>query len=360
MSPRGLAPFHFLLVCLAGWIHREQQRLIEYLLAEQKVLRELAGPKRLRFTDHHRRSLSEKAKAAGRKALESIETIVTPDTLLRWHRELIARKWTFARNGPGRPKLAREIAELIVKLARENPTWGFDRIQGALANLGHQLSDTTVKNVLAEQGIEPAPGRSRQTNWSAFIQAHWDTLAATDFFTAEVWTCRGLVTFFVLFVMELKTRRVHIAGITTQPDAAFMSQVARNLTNCDDGFLLGKTYLLLDRDAKFTTEFRRTLKESGIQPVRLPPRSPNLNAHAERFVRTIKEECLERMVLFGEPMLRRCVNQFVAHYHTERNHQGLGNRIIEPQPPPDTPVTGKIICRQRLGGLLKYYHRRAA
>ena len=155
--------------------------------------------------------------------------------------------------------------------------------------------------------------------------------------------------------MEISTRRVHIAGITTQPDAAFMAQVARELTNRDDGFLLGKTHRLMDRDAKFTADFRQTLESSGTKPVRLPPRSPHLrSALSGRSRRNASAE----MILFGERMLRRCVNEFVAHYHTERNHQGLDNHLIEP--PPHTPTAGNVVCRERLGGLPKYYHRRSA
>lgn len=351
------SPLHLLIACLAGWINQRQQRLIEYLLAENRVLRQQIG-KRPKFTDRQRRLLAEKAKAAGRRALATIDTIVTPDTLLRWHQRLIAQKWTFARRSAGRPPTPQEVADLVVQIARENPAWGYDRIAGALANLGHELADNTVKNILLAHGLEPAPRRRKQSRWKDFLRMHWETLAATDFFTAEVWTKGGLVTFFVLFVMELKTRRVEIAGITAQPDSKFMAQVARNLTDFD-GFLLGKSYLLMDRDAKFTAEFRGLLKSSGIRPPLLPPRSPNLNAYAERFVRSIKEECLDRMIFFGQQMLERAVKQFVEHYHVERNHQGLENKIITPE---DTVGRrdGPVECRQRLGGLLKYYHRRAA
>jgi hypothetical protein len=162
-----MSPYHFLAICLAGWLNREQQRLIEYLQAENRILRELNGPKRLRYSDQQRRLLAEKAQAAGRKLLATIETVVTPDTLLRWHRELIARKFTHPRHSPGRPKTPQETAALVIRLARENPAAGYDRLQGMLANLGHRLSDNTVKNILAGQGLEPAPRRTRQTNWAA-------------------------------------------------------------------------------------------------------------------------------------------------------------------------------------------------
>ncbi len=184
-------------------------------------------------------------------------------------------------------------------------------------------------------------------------------MAATDFFTTEVWTKNGLITYFVLFVIDLASRRVEIAGITTSPDGAWMCQLARNLIDHEDGFLRGKRYLLMDRDGKYSPEFRAVLRRAGVKPLRLPARSPNLNAFAERFVRTIKEECLDRIIFFGEKMLQHTVTEFAVHYHCERNHQGLCNHLIDP----DEGVrhtAGDVVCHERLGGLLKYYDRRAA
>jgi transposase InsO family protein len=303
-----------------------------------------------------------KAKALGRKLLASVGTLFTPDTLLRWHRLLIARKWDYSDRKtpqPGRPPITQEVQQLVVRLAQENPSWGHDRLQGALANLDHELSDRSVANILKRHGIEPAPQRKRQSSWAAFLKSHWEVLAATDFTTVEVWTRGGLVTFYLLFVMELSTRRVHCAGITTHPDEARMKQVARNLTAADDGFLTGKRYLLLDRDSKFSAAFRRILSDAGTQLARLPARSPNLNAHLERFWRSLREECTDRLVFFGEAMLRRAIGEFVRHYLGERNHQGLDNRLIEPGPEVGS-TAGAVACRERLGGLLRYYHRAAA
>ena len=244
-------------------------------------------------------------------------------------------------------------------MARENPTWGYDRIQGALANLGHEISDTTVGSILKAHGVDPAPDRKRQSTWKSFIRAHWDVLASVDFTTIEVWTKGGLVTFYLLFVMELATRRVHFAGCTANPNDLWMLQVARNLSDADDGFLRGKKYLLMDRDTKFSDSFRSILEQAGVQAVRLPPRSPDLSPHIERFMRTVKDECLHRMVLFGEMALRNAVREFLIHYHEERNHQGLDNRLIESGD--EVPcTTGEIACHERLGGMLRYYYRRAA
>ena len=293
--------------------------------------------------------------------LEQLAGIVTPDTILRWHRELVARHWDYSghRKDVGRPPLSKEIVELVLRIARENPTWGYDRIQGALANLGHRISDTTVGNILKAQGIEPAPDRRRQSTWKSFLQAHWDVLASVDFTTIEIWTRSGLVTCYLMFVMELATRRVHLAGCSTNPDEWWMLQVARNLTDAEEGFLRGKKYLLMDRDAKFSEAFRVILQEAGVKAARLPPCSPDLNANLERFMRSVKGECLERMVLFGERSPQVAVAECLSHFHVEPNHQGLGNRLIEPGEEVGR-TTGEVACHKQLGGILRYYYRQAA
>lgn len=246
-----------------------------------------------------------------------------------------------------------------MRIALENPRWGYTRIQGALGNLGHEVGRGTIANVLKREGIEPAPQRGKCTPWSVFLKAHWRSIVAADFFTAEVWSLRGLVTYYVFFIIELAKRVVHIAGITTQPNESWMVQVARNLTDRFGGFLMGNSHLILDRDTKYTAQFRRLISESRTAVIRLPPRSPNLNAFAERFVRSIKEECLDQMILVGQASLRRAITEFVVHYHGERNHQGLGNRLIQPGPTVSPPVES-IQCRQRLGGILNFYHQSVA
>jgi hypothetical protein len=216
-----LQPWPLLLIALAGWLNREFEAAFEFQRAEIQVLLELVGKKRLLLNDDQRRRLAVKGKLLGRKALSELATIVTPDTILRWHRELIADKWNYAdrrRNRPGRPPVSNDVRELVLRMAKENPSWGYDRIQGALANVGHEISDATVGNILKQNGIEPAPQRKRQTTWKSFIQAHWESLAAVDFTTIEVWTRGGLVTYYLLFVMELATRRVCFAGLTPGPD----------------------------------------------------------------------------------------------------------------------------------------------
>jgi len=360
MKPQ-FQPWHLLLLTLAGWINSRQQAAIEYLLTENRVLREKLGKKRILLNDDQRRRMAVKGKILGRKMLEHLAGIVTPETILRWHRELVARHWDYSgrRKAAGRPPVTLEIVELVLRIAKESPTWGYDRIQGALANLGHHISDTTVANILRAHGIEPAPDRRRQSTWKTFLEAHWEVLASVDFTTIGVWTRNGLVTCYLLFVMELATRRVHFAGCTANPDEEWMLQVARNLTDAEAGFLRGKKYLLMDHDAKFSEALRVILEQAGVKAVRLPARSPNLNSHLERFMRSVKEECLERMIFFGERSLQIALAEFLSHFHMERNHQGLDNRLIEPGEEAGR-TDGEVVCRERLGGTLRYYHRLAA
>ena len=230
-----LQPWQVLFVILAAWVNREQQATIEFYQVELEAMMKAQGKKRLLLTDDQRRLLAEKGKSLGRKALMELTTIVRPDTILRWHRQLIAQKWDYSdrrKKKPGRPAVSQEVTKLVLRFARENPSWGYDRIQGALANLGHEVSDQTVGNILKGHGIEPAPERKRQTTWTTFIKSHWDVLAAIDFTTIEVWTKGGLVTYYLLFVMEVATRRVHFAGCTPNPNEPWMKQIARNLTDC--------------------------------------------------------------------------------------------------------------------------------
>ena len=244
-------------------------------------------------------------------------------------------------------------------MAKENRDWGYRRIQGALSNLGHDIARSTIAEILAQYGIEPAPERSRKTTWKEFLTRHWELIVAADFFTVEVWTRRGLQRFVVLFFIELSTRKVEIAGIASVANGLWMSQIARNLTDTINGILNGKRYVIHDRDPLFSLEFLEMLADFGVKSVKLPPRSPNLNAYAERFVRTIKESCLERMILFGEESLRTAIHHFVAHYHQERNHQGLANRLISPERG-HLENAGVVQRRRRLGGMLNYYYRAAA
>jgi hypothetical protein len=311
--------------------------VIDYLRTENRVLREQLGPRRLRFTDDQRIRLAAKAKHLRRRALREIGSIVSPDGLLAWHRHLIARKYDGEpRRRTGRPPVMAEIRQLVVRMATENRTWGYTRTQGALANVGHDVGRGTIATILRQHGIEPAPERQKRTTWQEFLKAHRDLLAATNFFTVEVWTATGLKRYAVLFVLELATPRVQIAGIGSEPDSAWVVQCGRQLTDAVDGFLVVKRYLHHDRDPLFGEAFRETLAAAGVDTVRLPPRSPNLNAHAERYVRTIKEACSNRLIFVGEQSLRRAIAEFVTHYHYERNHRGRGTSCSSPTPQPGT------------------------
>ena len=229
--PKPAAPFQFLVILMAGWIHRRQPLAIAYLQAENRVLRERLGTRRLRFTDAERRLVAEKAEGLGRTMLAELATLATPETILRWYRRLIAAKYD-----------------------------------------------------------EPAPRRGKTLSWSTFLRAHWGAIAAADFFTVEVLTVGGLVRYFVFFVIDLKTRRVHVAGVSNSPDGAWMAQVARNLTDAASGFLKDGCHLIVDRDPLYTAHFKAILASANVELLRLPARSPNLNAYAERFVGSIKSE----------------------------------------------------------------------
>ena len=245
-------------------------------------------------------------------------------------------------------------------MARENRRWGYDRIVGALADLGYTISDQTVGNILKRHGILPAPARQKTTTWKDFIRTHMAVLVATDFFTAEVWTCHGMITYYALFFIHLESRQVHIAGMTPHPDEAWMMQIARNETMEAYGFLKPGQYLIHDRDGKYCPAFQRIVDDAGVQRLPLPPRSPNLNAFAERWVRSVKEEALSNVILLGERSLRYVLSEFKSHYHQERPHQGKGNVILMSKVQKHRKGDGPIRCRERLGGLLKYYHYQAA
>ena len=280
-----------------------------------------------RLSRPERTALAEIGKRLGRKLLQQVASVANPDTILGWYRQLVAAKFDGSRQ-------------------RRLP-----------------VSDQTVGNILRRHGIAPAPERKRTTTWSQFIRSHMAVLAGTDFFTVEVLTWRGLVAYYVLFFLHLETRRVTIAGITDQPEESWMQQMARNATLEGEGWSsLGKIgYLLHDRDTKYCASFRETLAAGGVKCLRLPARSPNLNSYTERWVRTVKEECLSKLILFGEGSLRRALREFEGHFHGERNHQGKGNVLLFPCGEVPTTKRGPSIrCHQRLAGLLEYYHRKAA
>src|SRR5215471_6628518 len=294
---RELMDWKHLLAYITGTVDQALLLRNEYLVTENRMLHhQIKG--RIRLSDSERTTLAEIGQQLGKQALAEVATIVKPDTILGWHRRLVAQKFdgSTQRKAPGRPKVDPELEALIVRMAQENRSWGYDRIVGALANLGLTVSDQTVGNVLKRHGIAPAPERKTMTTWKEFIRTHMDVLVATDFFTAEVWTLGGLVTYYVLFFLRLGTRKVHVAGMTPHPDERWMVQVARNVTMEAWGFLSPGQYLIHDRDGKFCPAFQQMIDAAGGTRVPLPPRSPNLNTYAERWVRSVKEEALARMI----------------------------------------------------------------
>jgi len=351
-----------ILAYISGTVDQELLLRNEYLAAENRILKaQLKNP--LRLTDAERMTLAEIAHRLGRKALEDVANAAKPDTIMGWYRRLVARKFdgSKSRRYPGRPRIDDEIEQWVVRMAKENSDWGYDRIVGAMANLGYRLSDQTVGNILQRHGIPPAPERKRTTTWADFIRAHMAVLAGTDFFSVEVLTLRGLVTYYVLFFIHLDSRRVEVAGITRHPNEAWMKQIARNVTMDEWGFLESRRYLIHDRDTKYCQSFRDIIETGDVKTLPLPARSPNLNAFAERWVKSVKDECLSKLILFGEASLRRTLREYLVHYHVERNHQGKDNVLLFPAAMKAmNHGDGSVGCKERLGGLLKYYHREAA
>ena len=298
-------------------------------------------------------------------AIQHLISIVTPRTFARWMKaDSEAPKTAPAQpRPPGRPKTDVDIQSLVLRLAREN-AWGYTRILGELKKLGvGKISRSTVVNILKENGLDPGPKRGKGT-WHEFVRRHAETLWACDFFTKKTWTFGGLVDVYVLFFIHIGTRRVHIAGMTANPDNAWMVQQARNMSMVFAEQPTPPKYLIMDMDAKFTANFRATLEADNVESVRVGPLAPNLNAFAERWVQTIRRECLDHFVCFGIDHLRHIVKEFEAFYNQNRPHQSLGNRPI-PDAQSEAPATlpfpgGAIACKQRLGGVLKHYYPQAA
>jgi hypothetical protein len=311
-------PLRFLLISVAGWMNQRQLQMIEYLREENRVLREQLGPRRLRLSDDQRRRLAAKAKGIGRKLLADIATIVTPKTLLCWHRRLVAQKYDGSgKRGPGRPPIIATMERLVVQMAKENRQWGYRRIQGALANVGHTAARSTIADILQRNGIEPAPQRGCKTSWKNFLAQHWDLIAAADFFTVEVWTGRGLRRFLVLLFIELSTRRVEIGGISAVANGLWMSQITRNLTDSEEGLLRGKRHLIHDRDPIGEIAAAQSEPECACGEI------------CAEYQRIVSRQIDPVRRTFT---LRTAVQNFVLHYHRERNHQGLKNRRLNQNP----------------------------
>jgi len=348
--------------CVAYCVDKELYKAIDYLREQVRVLVEHQEKqnKRIILTNRQRMRIAAKAKRLSRKMLEQCTELFSADTVMRWYSKLIAEKYDGSRHrtSPGRPQITPEIVALVIRFKKENPRWGYEKIKDQIEYLGFKISKTSVKNILIENGYDPEPDLTVRSTWHEFLRSHWDVMAACDFFTIELLIGRKLIRCTVFFVIEFSSRKVFFAPIKLQPDGKYMKQVARILTDSEQGFLKGKHYLIHDRDPLFGTEgFHDILRSSGIEPIKLPAKSPDLNSIAERFVKTVKYECLNYLILSSVKQLEYALTQFQQHYHHERIHQSLG-RIIEPKHEIDEAAD--IQCVERLGGLLKSYHRLAA
>jgi putative transposase len=348
-----------LLFGAAAWLHRDLLRVDDLLDEQCRVLLDHCK-RQPRLSRSERQRLAILAQRIERKRLETLALVVTPDTLRRWYRTLVAAKWTFL-HGPrrGRPPIDPLLAAIVIRIARENSAMGAPGIAARMRNLGHRISTSTERRLLHEHGIDLQPLRDTESDWSTFLNAHAEQIAAIDFTTVETMESDGsLTTHYALIAMHHDTRRVHLVGITTHPHSDWIAQQARNLTDPDNGFLRNRRYLVMDRDGSFSHRFRDTLKAGGVTAIRTPPQSPNCNAFIERFFRSLKSECLRHLIPLGENGLRLAINEWLVHYHTERPHQGLGGAVIDPHP--ITTTVGPVRCRHRLGGILKHYYREAA
>ena len=352
-----------LVATVARLLCRELTLQNEYLRQENKVLRSKVKS-RIRFSDEERRSLVDTALAMGRKLMQQVVSIVKPETILKWQRRLERQKWDYSKRPPrpGRPKKSGEVEAIICRMAREN-TWGYRRIQGELTKLDIVVSKSCVADILRRNGLPPSPKRDGLT-WREFLSRHADVMLCADFFTKEVWTFCGLRRAFVLFVIHMRTRTVLLAEATFCPHSQWMQQQARNvLWECDEREIVPR-FFIHDRDGCFSPEFDLALKHAGVEPVKTPFRAPNANAFAERWVRSIRRECLNHLVLFGLNSLRRVVRRYKDFFNQRRPHQGIGNRVPTAIDNELTARTmrgdkrlGAVRCDEYLGGLLKSYRR---
>jgi putative transposase len=335
----------------------ERAKEIEILVLRHQVAVLRRQVKRLDLEPSDRAVLSALSRLLPRPRWATF--LVTPVTLLRWHRNRIARKWTYPRRRPGRPPVSGKIRALVLRLAKENPVWGHRRIQGELVGLGYRVAVSTVWTILTNAGVDPAPRRSGPT-WTQFLSAQAKGILACDFLHVDT---IGLTRVYVLFLMEISTRRVHILGATTHPSGAWVAQQARNLM-MDLGERAGQfRFLIRDRDAKYTAMFDEVFAGEGIEIVRSPPRAPRANAYAERWVRTVRRECLDRMLVYNPRHLLAVLGEFVEHYNEHRPHQSRRQR------PPNAADTGRAVLvdlasarvrrRKILNGLISEYSQAA-
>jgi putative transposase len=341
------------LVVLRLRSEREKEIEILVLRHQLRVLeRQVARPQ---LTPADRALLAAFSRVLPRKAWRSF--FVRPGTLLRWHRELVARRWTYPHRRPGRPATPVEVRGLVVRLARENPGWGYRRVQGELVGLGIKLAASTVWTILREEGVEPSPNRL-ETSWADFLRQQAASILECDFLTVDT---LFLKRFYVLFFVELATRRVRVAGITANPDGRWVTQQARNLMMEPDDQGVRPRFLIRDRDGKFTRDFDDVFRSEGIQVIKAPVRAPKARAHAERWVGSLRREALDRLLIVGRRHLEFVIKTYALHYNEHRPHRSLGQHPPLSMLPPGEPGVPNVIDLDRvrrrdlLGGLIREY-----
>jgi putative transposase len=336
-------------------LRSERSKELEILVLRHQlqVLQRQVGRPRLRTAD--RLLLAALSRSLPRRAWSSF--FVSPVTLLRWHRQLVACRWTYSRRSVGRPRTDRGISELVLRMARENPTWGYRRIHGELVGLGVALAPSTVWAILRRQGIEPAPRRA-ELSWSEFLRAQASAIIACDFLTVDTVWLRRL---YVLFFIELGSRRVHFGGVTANPHERWVTQQARNLVMTLAEREQPIRFLIRDRDSKFTRSFDEVFRAEAIRVIRTPVRAPRAKAHAERWVGSVRRECLDRLLILGRRHLEQVVRTYISHHNEHRPHRSLEQRPPLAKPPPgEQPPPDQVGRRDRLGGLVHEYYPIAA
>src|SRR6266508_2467350 len=342
--------FAFVLLRARGDRSKELEILL--LRHELSILRRKT--RRPQLAERDRLLLATLSRMMSRRSWQAF--LVTPETLLRWHRRIVARRWTYPHRRPGRPPLDPQVRELIIRLARENGHWGYVRIVGELRKLGITVSATLVRNVLARAGVPPAPERAA-SSWRSFLRHHGNTIIACDFFTVDTVWLRRL---YVLFFVSIATRRVEYVACTRNPNTSWMSQQARNLLMDLDDRGQRPRFLIHDRDMKFSRAFDSILRSEGIEIVRTPIQAPNAKAYAERWVGSVRRECLDRLLIFGRRQLEHVLRVYISHFNQQRPHRALDLRPPDRRggtdPPPTTLLhPPQVRRRDLLGGLLHEY-----
>lgn len=342
-------------------IIKTMQNQIEYLMEfidiQGEILEEKTGSRQPELTVEQKKRLAHRGKKLNAFLLGQIEHTFAPSTILKWHSELISDKYNSVGENQkkrGRKPVSEEIVAEVLRFAENNPAWGYDRIAGVMKYLGYDVSVSTVRNVLNAHGIVPDPERRLRGDWHQFIETQQFVTAATDYATVELVTEYGLERQHLLFFMDIGTREVRLGGIVKDPNGNWSTQIARNMCDMWDGFLLGKQYLIHDRDATFTKRFDSVFESIGIEIKKLPPFMPMMNSRMENFNRALKTECLDRIIFTNEYQLRFAVKEYLEYWNHYRPHAGLDGRMVLPYP---QDADGEIQEISFLGGLLHGYRR---